>query len=94
MLAGDDLNSRTLAMIDAADWIIFVMLDVAPESAPMSTAVKRLLGDYPDLIKGQKTVVFALNAFVAQDGSADFNGDTVVNTIDFVAFLNAFVAGC
>lgn len=62
MLAGDDLNSRTLAMIDAADWIIFVMLDVAPESAPMSTAVKRLLGDYPDLLKGQKTVVFALHA--------------------------------
>lgn len=62
MLAGNDLNSRTLAMIEAADWIIFVMLDVAPESAPMSTAVKRLLGDYPDLIKGQKTVVFALHA--------------------------------
>ena len=24
----------------------------------------------------------------------DCNGDTVVNTLDFIAFLNAFVAGC
>ncbi len=28
----------------------------------------------------------------AEDCPADFNGDTVVNTLDFVAFLNAFVA--
>ena len=28
------------------------------------------------------------------DCAADFNGDTAVNTLDFVAFLNAFVAGC
>ena len=56
------MNSRTLAAIDNADWIIFVMLDVAPETAPMSTAVKRLLSNHSDLLTDQKTVVLALQA--------------------------------
>lgn len=59
---GEDLNSRTQTAIDEADWIIFVMLDVAPISAPTSTAVKRLLSDHADLLDDQKTVVFALQA--------------------------------
>jgi len=60
--AGEDVNSKTLAAIEAADWIIFVMLDVAPVTAPTSTAVKRLLGDHPDLLDDQKSVVLALHA--------------------------------
>lgn len=28
------------------------------------------------------------------DCPADFNGDTIVNSLDFIAFLNAYVAGC
>ncbi|MBE2239203.1 MAG: hypothetical protein IAE81_15550 [Caldilineaceae bacterium] len=59
---GEDANSKTLATIDSADWILFAMLDVAPTTAPMSTAVKRLLGDHPDLLDDQKVVVLALQA--------------------------------
>ncbi len=43
----------------------------------------------------QQAAGWALD-FVSSCGAgcpADFNGDTVVNTLDFVAFLNAFVAG-
>lgn len=60
--AGADVNSKTLAALDAADWIIFVMLDVAPVSAPTSTAVKRLLSEHADLLDDQKVVVLALQA--------------------------------
>ena len=28
------------------------------------------------------------------DGSADFNGDGAINTQDFIAYLNAWAAGC
>jgi beta-N-acetylhexosaminidase len=59
---GEDVNSKTLAAIEAADWIIFVMLDVAPVTAPTSTAVKRLLGEHADLLDDQKAVVLALQA--------------------------------
>jgi beta-N-acetylhexosaminidase len=59
---GADVNSKTLAAIEAADWIIFVMLDVAPVTAPTSTAVKRLLSEHSDLLDDQKAVVLALQA--------------------------------
>lgn len=59
---GEDVNNKTLAAIQAADWIIFVMLDVAPTSAPTSTAVKRLLSEHSDLLDDQKAVVLALQA--------------------------------
>lgn len=57
-----DLNSKTLEAIANANWIIFAMLDVAPESTPNSTAVKRLLSDHSALLTNQKTVVLALHA--------------------------------
>lgn len=57
-----DLNSKTLEAIVNADWILFAMLDVAPESAPNSTAVKRLLSEHAGLLTNQKTVVLALHA--------------------------------
>lgn len=59
---GEDVNNKTLAAIQAADWIIFVMLDVIPTSAPTSTAVKRLLSEHSDLLDDQKAVVLALQA--------------------------------
>lgn len=59
---GEDVNNKTLAAIQAADWIIFAMLDVAPTSAPTSTAVKRLLSEHSDLLDDQKVVVLALQA--------------------------------
>jgi beta-N-acetylhexosaminidase len=57
-----DLSSKTLEAIANADWIIFAMLDVAPESAPNSAAVKRLLSSHAGLLTNQKTVVLALHA--------------------------------
>ncbi|HHW85418.1 MAG TPA: hypothetical protein GX400_04325 [Chloroflexi bacterium] len=59
---GEDANNKTLAAIQSADWIIFVMLDVAPTTAPTSTAVKRLLSEHSDLLDDQKAVVLALQA--------------------------------
>lgn len=60
--AVDEANSKTLAAIQEADWIIFVMLDVAPQTSPNSPAVKRLLSDHSTLIQDQHLVVFALQA--------------------------------
>jgi beta-N-acetylhexosaminidase len=60
--SSEDANSKTLDAIDEADWILLVMLDVAPATAPTSTAVKRLLSDHPDLLDDQKVVVLALQA--------------------------------
>jgi hypothetical protein len=31
---------------------------------------------------------------VAQDPHADINGDGTINTLDVLAFLNAWAAGC
>ncbi len=48
-----------------------------------------------DAAEFQRAADWALD-FVSSCGAgcpADFNGDTTVNTLDFVAFLNAFVAG-
>lgn len=59
---GENVNSKTLAAIQAADWILFVMLDVAPATAPTSTAVKRLLSEHAGLLGDQKVVVLALQA--------------------------------
>ncbi|MCW5775450.1 MAG: hypothetical protein KIS87_03255 [Phycisphaeraceae bacterium] len=42
-------------------------------------------------LDGTATIV-ASGPIPEPDCPADFNGDTVVNTLDFVAFLNAFVA--
>ena len=58
----DVANDKTLAAIQEADWIIFVMLDVAPQTSPYSAAVKRLLSDHITLIEDQRLVVFALQA--------------------------------
>jgi beta-N-acetylhexosaminidase len=58
--ASTDVASRTLAALRNADWIVFVMLDVAGDYT--SLAVKRLLGDHATLLTDQKTVVLAAQA--------------------------------
>ncbi len=60
--AADMATSKTLAEIQEADWIIFVMLDVAPQTSSYSAAVKRLLSDHSTVIDDQHLVVFALQA--------------------------------
>jgi hypothetical protein len=39
-------------------------------------------------------VLSFLNAWAAGDSSADINGDGSVNTLDVIAFLNFWNAGC
>jgi len=55
-------NTSTLAAIQEADWIIFVMLDVVPQTSPPSAAVKRLLSDHSRLVDDAHLIVFALQA--------------------------------
>jgi beta-N-acetylhexosaminidase len=45
-----------------ADWIIFAMLDIAPETYPSSDAVRILLRNRFDALRNKKLVLFAFNA--------------------------------
>jgi beta-N-acetylhexosaminidase len=49
------------AQLQAADWLIFVMLDVDPEAYPSSDAVKTLLRNRYDSLRNKKLVVFGFN---------------------------------
>ena len=57
-----DRNSKTAALINEADWIIFAMLNVEPAVYPASDAVGRFLRQYDSQLADQKLVVLALNA--------------------------------
>jgi beta-N-acetylhexosaminidase len=63
---GDALAQERLAhtetLIREADWILFAMLDIAPERYPASNAVPRFLSEFSDDLTEQRLVVFALNA--------------------------------
>ncbi|MDX1523930.1 MAG: hypothetical protein R3264_20040, partial [Anaerolineae bacterium] len=48
--------------IEAADWIIFAMLDVNPETYPESDAVRALLRNRYDALRNKNLVLFAFNA--------------------------------
>lgn len=48
--------------IREADWIIFTMLDIAPEAYPSSDAVRILLRNRFDALRNKKLVLFAFNA--------------------------------
>lgn len=50
------------ARIQAADWIIFAMLDINPEVAPQSDAVRLLLRNRYDAIRNKTLVLFSFNA--------------------------------
>ncbi len=58
----EDPLAKTGRLIDEADWIIFTMLDVAPDVHPSSNAVRRFLREYGKEAVGKKLVVFSLNA--------------------------------
>ena len=49
-------------LINAANWLVFAMLDVDQENAPSSTALKRFLDQRADSLRDKKLVVFAFNA--------------------------------
>ncbi len=49
-------------LITSADWIIFAMLDIDPETAPQSDAVRLLLRNRYDTIRNKNLVLFAFNA--------------------------------
>lgn len=57
-----DKNEKTAELIEAADWIIFTMLDVNPAQTPTSNAVSRFLREYGDQLGDQRIVALALNA--------------------------------
>lgn len=62
-------DSETQARIDAtetlladADWVIFAMLNIEPDSAPQSDAMRVLLRTRNDSLRNKRLVLFAFNA--------------------------------
>jgi beta-N-acetylhexosaminidase len=55
-------NDQTEKLLEAADWIIFVMLDVNPETSAQSDAVKALLRNRFEQLRNKNLVLFAFNA--------------------------------
>ena len=63
--AGKYLNAMQRMLrsrLQQANWLVFLMQDVDPVSAPASDALKLLLKQRPELIRGKHIVVFALHA--------------------------------
>jgi beta-N-acetylhexosaminidase len=57
-----DTGQSLEAQLKSADWIIFAMLDIAPQSAPDSDAVRLLLRNRYEMIRNKRLVLFAFNA--------------------------------
>jgi len=55
-------NAETEALLESADWIIFVMLNIDSRTHPHSDAVKVLLRNRFDALRNKKLVLFAFNA--------------------------------
>jgi beta-N-acetylhexosaminidase len=55
-------SAVTETQIEAADWIIFAMLDINSEAHPQSDAVRVLLRDRYDTLRNKNLVLFAFNA--------------------------------
>lgn len=55
-------NSELGQAMQEADWIIFAMLDVDPETYPQSDAVRVLLRNHYDAIRNKNLVLLAFNA--------------------------------
>lgn len=55
-------NADVDTLIQNADWIIFAMLNITPETVPQSDAVRVLLRTRFDALRNKKLVVFAFNA--------------------------------
>ncbi len=56
------VNSETQALIDAADWILFGMLNIDPDAAPDSDSMRLLFRNRFDSLRNKKLVLFAFNA--------------------------------
>ncbi len=54
--------ANTEALIAKADWIIFGMLNIDPDTVPQSDAVRALLRNRYDALRNKKLVLFAFNA--------------------------------
>jgi beta-N-acetylhexosaminidase len=61
MLDGTDEDQITENNLSRGHWLVFVMLNVDPQS-PESLALKRFLAERPDLIADTRVIVFAANA--------------------------------
>ncbi len=57
-----DSGRETEALIEAADWIIFAMLDIDAEAYPPSDAVRVLLRNRYESLRNKTLVLFAFNA--------------------------------
>jgi beta-N-acetylhexosaminidase len=55
-------KQRTESSLQAANWVIFVMLDVDPEAYPQSDAVKALLRNRYDILRNKNLILFSFNA--------------------------------
>jgi beta-N-acetylhexosaminidase len=55
-------NQEIETALQNADWIIFAMLNIAPETNPQSDAVRVLLRNRFDSLRNKKLVMFAFNA--------------------------------
>ncbi len=58
----EESNAETEALIEAADWIIFAMLDIDVKAYPQSDAVRLLLRNRYDTLRNKNLVLFAFNA--------------------------------
>ena len=58
----DEANIETQQLIEAADWILFGMLNVNVDSVSDSDAVRELLRNRFDTLRNKKLVLFAFNA--------------------------------
>lgn len=75
-------QSDVEALIEAADWMIFVMLDIDPEVYSQSDAVRVLLRNRYDAIRNKNLVLFAFNA-------PYFLGETEISQLTaYYAFYN------
>jgi beta-N-acetylhexosaminidase len=55
-------KEETEALLEAADWVIFNMLDVNTDDYPQSDAVKNMLRSRYDALRNKNLIVFAFNA--------------------------------
>jgi beta-N-acetylhexosaminidase len=59
---GVETSAQINASLENAEWIIFAMLDINPEVAPQSDAVRVLLRNRYDMLRNKKLVLLAFNA--------------------------------
>jgi len=80
------------AMETAFTGVVWVIGDQVVLTSTMTFAVEGEVEGVQTTLDGTATIV-ASGPVPPPECKADFNGDTVVNTLDFLAFLNAYTAG-